>query len=80
MDGSASAAFSAINVFIFIYNVRLLCLYCFFLLQLAVHLSSTQSEGALCVNQSQLSAKLADHVHAQDIIIAIPITITITIT
>ena len=78
MDGRASVAFSSINVFTFINNVRLLYLYCFFYLQLAVHLSC--SEGALCVNQSQLSSKLADHVHAQNIIIAIPITITITIT
>ena len=41
--------------------------FCF--LQLPVLLSC--SEGALCVNQSQLSGKLADHAHAQHIIIAI---------
>ena len=76
MDGKASVAFSSINVFTFINNVRLLYLYCVFF-QLAVHLSC--SEGALCVNQSQLSSKLADHVHAQHIIIPIPITITIFI-
>ena len=51
----------------------------FFLLS-AGSSSLLDSEGALCVNQSQLSSKLADHVHAQNIIIAIPITITITIT
>ena len=74
MDGNASVAVSSVLSTMFVFCICFV--FCF--LQLAVHLSC--SEGALCVNQSQLSAKLADHVHAQDIIIAIPITLTITIT
>ena len=65
MDGSALVAVSSVLSTMFVFCICFV--FCF--LQLAVHLSC--SEGALCVNQSQLSGKLADHAHAQHIIIAI---------